>query len=57
MAAVAAVAARDRDDAFDDAFGGHLFAGAARRAEVRGAEGFRLLGEGSIRLKFRHGPD
>jgi hypothetical protein len=55
MAAAAAVASRDDDRSLDDAFGRHLFPGAARRALVGGAKVFRLIGEESIRLKFRHG--
>ena len=54
MAAGAAMAPRDRDVSFDNAFGGNLFAGAARGALMCGAEGFPLFGERLKGVKFGH---
>jgi len=55
ISAGAAVASCDRDVPFYDALGRYLFAGSARRALVRRAQGFRLLRQGLEWLKFRHG--
>ena len=46
MTTGAAVASGDGQAGFDDAFGGHLFAGAARGTVVRGAERLALLRQG-----------